>query len=113
MRRVLYQLYVIGAVARRLYYKDEPETDAPGSSRCDRHSIDRRCWRCSFYNLHPRSGIGRKVNFFRRETRLGRAGMKYSIDLTIVVLVMSFAFVAPVIEIAVWAMLFVICARLW
>ena len=51
------------------------------------------------------------VNFFRRETRLGRAGMRYLIDFTIVVLVMSFAFVAHVIEIAVWALLFMICGE--
>lgn len=55
--------------------------------------------------------LGATVNFFRRETRLGRAGMRYLIDLTIVVLVMSFAFVAHVIEIAVWAELFVICGQ--
>src|SRR5271168_4706082 len=55
--------------------------------------------------------LGVTVNFFRRETRLGRAGMRYLIDLTIVVLVMSFAFVAHVIEIAVWAFLFVICGE--
>jgi hypothetical protein len=51
------------------------------------------------------------VNFFRRETRLGRAGMRYLIDLAIVVLVMSFAFVAHVIEVAVWALLFLICGE--
>jgi hypothetical protein len=51
------------------------------------------------------------VNLFRRETRLGRAGMRYVIDLTIVVLVMSFAFVAHVIEVAVWARLFLICGE--
>src|ERR1700755_1230787 len=55
--------------------------------------------------------LGATVNFFRRETRLGRAGMRYLIDLTIVVLVLSFAFVAHVIEIAVWAWLFVICGE--
>jgi tetrahydromethanopterin S-methyltransferase subunit C len=37
--------------------------------------------------------------------------MRYVIDLTIVVLVMSFAFVAHVIEVAVWAQLFVICGE--
>jgi hypothetical protein len=51
------------------------------------------------------------VNFFRRETRLGRAGMRYLIDFTIVVLVISFAFAAHVIEIAVWAALFMICGE--
>jgi len=55
--------------------------------------------------------LGATVNFFRRETRLGRAGMRYAIDLTIVVLVISFAFVAHVIEVAVWARLFVICGE--
>jgi hypothetical protein len=55
--------------------------------------------------------LGATVNFFRRETRLGRAGMRYLIDLTIVVLVMSFAFVAHLIEVAVWASLFMICGQ--
>jgi hypothetical protein len=45
--------------------------------------------------------LGAAVNFFRRETRLGRAGMRYLIDLTIVVLVVSFEFVAHVVEVAV------------
>ena len=51
------------------------------------------------------------VNFFRRETRLHRAGLRYLIDLTIVVLVLLFAFAAHVIEIAVWALLFMICGE--
>jgi Ion channel len=51
--------------------------------------------------------LGATVNLFRRETRLGYAGMRYVFDFTIVVLVMSFAFVAHVIEVAVWARLFV------
>jgi Ion channel len=55
--------------------------------------------------------LGATVNLFRRETRLGRAGMRYVVDFTIVVLVMSFAFVAHVIEVAVWARLFVICGE--
>ena len=55
--------------------------------------------------------LGATVNFFRRETRLGRAGMRYLIDFTIVVLVMSFAFVAHVIEVAVWALLFMVCGE--
>ena len=53
--------------------------------------------------------LGATVNFFRRETRLGRAGMMYLIDFTIVVLVMSFTFVAHMIEVAVWALLFMMC----
>jgi hypothetical protein len=55
--------------------------------------------------------LGATVNFFRRETRLGRAGMRYLIDLMIVVLVMSFAFVAHMVEVAVWALLFMICGE--
>ena len=55
--------------------------------------------------------LGATVNFFRREIRLGRAGMRYLIDLTIVVLVVSFTFVAHVIEVAVWALLFMICGE--
>jgi hypothetical protein len=55
--------------------------------------------------------VGSTVNFFRHEARLGRAGMRYFIDLAIVMLVMSFAFVAHVIEIAMWALLFMICGE--
>ena len=42
---------------------------------------------------------------------LGRAGAGLWIDLAIVVLTMSFAFVAHLIEIALWAGLFVICGE--
>jgi hypothetical protein len=56
-------------------------------------------------------GLGAVVNFFRRETRLGRTGMRYFIDLTIVVLVISFSFVAHAVEVAVWALLFIICGE--
>jgi hypothetical protein len=55
--------------------------------------------------------LGATVNLFRRETRLGRAGMRYVTDFTIVVLVMIFAFVAHIIEVAVWARLFVWCGE--
>lgn len=55
--------------------------------------------------------LGATVNFFRRETRLGRAGMRYVTDLTIVVLVMVFAFAAHIVEVAVWARLFVWCGE--
>lgn len=54
--------------------------------------------------------LGATVNFFRREARLHRTGT-FFIDLTIVVSVISFAFVAHVIEIAVWARLFMICGE--
>jgi Ion channel len=55
--------------------------------------------------------LGATVNFFRREARLGRAGMRYLIDVTIVVLVMSFAFVAHMIEVALWAFLLMLCGE--
>ncbi|GLR84105.1 ion channel [Bradyrhizobium iriomotense] len=49
------------------------------------------------------------INLFRYERRLGRAGAGALIDLAIVALVTSFAFVAHLIEIALWAVLLVIC----
>src|SRR6201996_1221111 len=55
--------------------------------------------------------LGATVNFFRREARLGRAGMRYLIDVTIVVLVVSFAFVAHMIEVALWAFLLMLCGE--
>jgi len=55
--------------------------------------------------------LGATVNFFRYEKRRGRAGAGLRIDLPIVVLVMAFAFIAHLIEIALWAKLFVICGE--
>jgi Ion channel len=55
--------------------------------------------------------VGATINFIRREKRLGRAGTGFWIDLAIVVSVMSFAFMAHLIEIALWAELFVICGE--
>ena len=49
------------------------------------------------------------VNFVRHERRLGRAGAGALIDLAIVAAAISFAFVAHLIEIALWAVLLVIC----
>src|SRR6516162_2742220 len=51
------------------------------------------------------------INFVRHERRLGRAGAGAVIDLAIVALVISFAFVAHLIEIAIWAVLLVICGE--
>jgi|SRR5271165_5861615 len=51
------------------------------------------------------------VNFVRHERRLGRAGTSFWIDVAIVGLVMSFGLVAHLIEIALWAVLFVICGE--
>ena len=55
--------------------------------------------------------LGATVNFVRHEKRLGRAGTGFWIDLAIVGLAISFAFVAHLIEIAVWAVLFVMCGE--
>jgi hypothetical protein len=55
--------------------------------------------------------VGATVNFVRREKRLGRTGAGLWIDLAIVVLTMSFAFLAHLIEIALWAVLFVTCGE--
>ena len=51
------------------------------------------------------------VNFVRHERRLGRAGANALIDLAIVALAVSFAFVAHLIEIALWAVLLIICGE--
>ncbi len=55
--------------------------------------------------------VGATVNYIRYEQRLGRVGAGLRIDLVIVVLAISFAFVAHLIEIALWAALFVICGE--
>jgi hypothetical protein len=55
--------------------------------------------------------VGATVNFVRHERRLGRAGAGALIDFAIVVVAMLFAFVAHLIEIALWAGLFVICGE--
>ena len=55
--------------------------------------------------------LGATVNFVRYERRLGRAGAGALIDLAIVTLVISFAFVAHLVGIALWAVLFVICGE--
>jgi Ion channel len=55
--------------------------------------------------------VGATVNFVRHEKKLGREGAGFWTNLAIVVLAISFAFVAHLIEIAVWAVLFVICGE--
>jgi hypothetical protein len=54
---------------------------------------------------------GATVNLFRYEKRRGRAGTNLRIDLTIVVLAIGFAFIAHLIEIALWAELLVACGE--
>jgi carbon starvation protein CstA len=55
--------------------------------------------------------VGATVNFVRYEHRRGRLGAGFWIDLAIVVLAISFAFVAHLVEIALWAVLFEICGE--
>lgn len=51
------------------------------------------------------------VNLFRAEKRIGRVGMGFWIDVSIVARVMLYALLAHLIEIALWALLFVICGQ--
>jgi hypothetical protein len=51
------------------------------------------------------------VNFVRRERRLGRAGRSFWIDMGIVALALLCALVAHLAEIALWALLFVVCGE--
>lgn len=51
------------------------------------------------------------VNFVRHQRRLGRAGAGFWIDFSIVTLAISIALVAHLVEIACWAVLFVICGE--
>jgi hypothetical protein len=55
--------------------------------------------------------MGATVNFFRRERRLGRAGVAFRVDLAIVMLTISIAFAAHLIEIALWAGILVACGE--
>jgi len=51
------------------------------------------------------------INFIRYAQKLGRAGAGALTDFTIVTLAISFAFLAHLIEIALWAALLVICGE--
>ena len=57
------------------------------------------------------AALGASVNMFRYEKRLGRVGSGLWNDLGIFVLTMSFAFVAHLTEISLWAVLFIICGE--
>ena len=51
------------------------------------------------------------VKVVRRERRLGRTGSSFWIDFGIVTVAVSCAFIAHLVEIALWAMLFMICGE--
>jgi len=55
--------------------------------------------------------LGVTIRFFRRERSLGRVGKAVSMNLGIFVSAISFAFVAHLTEIALWAALFVMCGE--
>jgi hypothetical protein len=51
------------------------------------------------------------VQLFRREKKAGRAGSNFLIDVTIVFRANGFAFIAHVVEIGLWAVLFMMCGE--
>lgn len=51
------------------------------------------------------------ISFVRRETKLGRVGLSFWKDFGIAGLVISFASITHLIEIGLWAVLFVICGE--
>ena len=55
--------------------------------------------------------LGISVRLFRHERKLGLVGSRVWVNLGIFVLTMSIAFAAHLIEIALWASLFVICGE--
>jgi len=55
--------------------------------------------------------VGATVNLFRYQRKRGRTGTGLLVDLPILVLTILIAFVAHLIEISLWAVLFVICGE--
>jgi ion channel len=55
--------------------------------------------------------VGATVSFVRRETRVGHAGTSYWANVAIVAVAILFAFAAHLVEIASWAVLFLICGE--
>ena len=55
--------------------------------------------------------VSATVNFVRFEKKIGRTGRSFWLDVAIVNLAMSIALVAHLAEIALWAVLFVICGE--
>lgn len=51
------------------------------------------------------------IDFVRRERKLGRAGRSFSVDMGIVALAISYALAAHLMEIALWAVLYIICGE--
>ena len=55
--------------------------------------------------------LGATVNVVRHERKLGRAGTGFWIDMGIVVRVLVYALVAHLVEIALWAVVFMVCGE--
>ena len=55
--------------------------------------------------------VSATVHFVRYACTLGHAGTSVWIDMAIVALVVAFAFVAHLLEIAVWAVVFLLCGE--
>jgi len=55
--------------------------------------------------------LGATVNFVRRERRLGRAGAGFWIDMGIVVRALLYALAAHLLEMALWATVFMLCGE--
>jgi len=55
--------------------------------------------------------LGATVNYIRRERRMGRAGAGFWIDVAIVARMISYAMAAHLMEIGLWAVLFVLCGE--
>jgi hypothetical protein len=64
---------------------------------------------CSIF-IHALA-VNATIRFFRREERLGLVGAGLWIDVATISVVIFFVFVAHLIEIALWAVLFVMCGE--
>jgi hypothetical protein len=51
------------------------------------------------------------INVIRREKKLGRLGRSFWIDMGIVIRALFYAFVAHLLEIALWAVIFIVCGE--
>ena len=63
------------------------------------------------YSIHPCAGGDATVNFVRHERRAGRAGVSFWNDVQIVTLAISFVLAAHLVEIALWAAVFLMCGE--
>jgi hypothetical protein len=64
---------------------------------------------CTFF-IHALP-LSATVRLVRREKRLGRLGINFRMDMEVVMRIMAYAFVAHLIEMALWAALFMICGE--